>query len=175
MVVLFVMEILPIEVTAMGAIGILLLFDVLTWQEAISGFSNPAVITIGAIFIMSRALVKTGFLEVFADFLAKKGGNRKWLTIFIFLLTVSITSGFINNTAAVAIFIPLGIDLCQRFRISPTKVLLPLSYAAIFGGTLTLIGTSTNLIVSSIMEEMNMAPFLMFEFTPSIGILRSNN
>ena len=170
MVVFFVMEILPIEVTAMGAIGILLLFNVLTWQEAISGFSNPAVITIGAIFIMSRALVKTGFLEVFADFLAKKGGNRKWLTIFIFLLTVSIISGFINNTAAVAIFIPLGIDLCQRFRISPTKVLLPLSYAAIFGGTLTLIGTSTNLIVSSIMEEMNMAPFSMFEFT-KLGLI----
>ena len=170
MVVLFVMEILPIEVTAMGAIGILLLFNVLTWQEAISGFSNPAVITIGAIFIMSRALVKTGFLEVFADFLAKKGGNHKWLTIFIFLLTVSIISGFINNTAAVAIFIPLGIDLCQRFRISPTKVLLPLSYAAIFGGTLTLIGTSTNLVVSSIMEEMNMAPFSMFEFT-KLGLI----
>ena len=170
MVVFFVMEILPIEVTAMGTIGILLLFDVLTWQEAISGFSNPAVITIGAIFIMSRALVKTGFLEVFADFLAKKGGNRKWLTIFIFLLTVSIISGFINNTAAVAIFIPLGIDLCQRFRISPTKVLLPLSYAAIFGGTLTLIGTSTNLVVSSIMEEMNMAPFSMFEFT-KLGLI----
>lgn len=170
MVVFFVMEILPIEVTAMGTIGILLLFDVLTWQEAISGFSNPAVITIGAIFIMSRALVKTGFLEVFADFLAKKGGNRKWLTIFIFLLTVSIISGFINNTAAVAIFIPLGIDLCQRFRISPTKVLLPLSYAAIFGGTLTLIGTSTNLVVSSIMEGMNMAPFSMFEFT-KLGLI----
>ena len=77
MVVFFVMEILPLEVTAMGAIGLLLLFDVLSWQEAISGFSNPAVVTIGAIFIMSRALVKTGFLEVFADFLAKKGGNQK--------------------------------------------------------------------------------------------------
>ena len=170
MVVFFVMEILPIEVTAMGAIGVLLLFDILSWQESISGFSNSAVITIGAIFIMSRALVKTGFLEVFADFLAKKGGNRKWLTIFIFLLTVSIISGFINNTAAVAIFIPLGIDLCQRFRISPTKVLLPLSYAAIFGGTLTLIGTSTNLIVSSVMEEYNMIPFSMFEFT-KLGVI----
>ena len=154
----------------MGAIGVLLLFDVLGWQDAISGFSNPAVITIGAIFIMSRALVKTGFLEVFADFLVKKGGKRKWLTMFIFLLTVSIISGFINNTAAVAIFIPLAIDLCQRFHISPTKVLLPLSYAAIFGGTLTLIGTSTNLVVSSIMEDLNLVPFSMFEFT-KLGII----
>ena len=170
MVLFFVMEILPLEVTAMGAIGILLLFNVLTWQEAISGFSNRAVVTIGAIFIMSRALVKTGFLEVFADFLVKKGGKRKWLTIFIFLLTVSIISGFINNTASVAIFIPLAIDLCQRFHISPTKVLLPLSYAAIFGGTLTLIGTSTNLVVSSMMEELNLMPFSMFEFT-KLGII----
>ena len=153
------------EVIAMGAIGVLLMFDIVTLQEAISGFSNPAVITIGAIFIMSRALVKTGFLEVFADYLAKKGGEQKWFTIFIFLFTVSIISGFINNTAAVAIFIPLAIDLCHRFHISPTKILLPLSYAAIFGGTLTLIGTSTNLIVSSIMEDMNLAPFSMFEFT----------
>ena len=170
MVLFFVMEILPLEVTAMGAIGILLLFNVLTWQEAISGFSNPAVVTIGAIFIMSRALVKTGFLEVFADFLVKKGGKQKWLTIFIFLLTVSIISGFINNTASVAIFIPLAIDLCQRFHISPTKVLLPLSYAAIFGGTLTLIGTSTNLVVSSMMEKLNLMPFSMFEFT-KLGII----
>ncbi|MDP6570193.1 MAG: SLC13 family permease [Candidatus Marinimicrobia bacterium] len=169
-VVFFVQEVFPMEVTAMGAIGVLLLFDILSWQEAISGFSNPAVITIGAIFIMSKALVKTGFLEVFADFLAKKGGNRKWLTIFIFLLTVSLISGFINNTAAVAIFIPLAIDLCQRFHISPTKILLPLSYAAIFGGTLTLIGTSTNLIVSSIMVDMNMPPFSMFEFT-KLGLI----
>ena len=164
------MEILPMEVTAMGAIGILLFFDVVSWQEAISGFSNPAVITIGAIFIMSRALLKTGFLEVFADYLAHKGGEKKWLTISIFLLTVSIISGFINNTAAVAIFIPLGIDLCQRFNISPTKVLLPLSYAAIFGGTLTLIGTSTNLIVSSIMVDYDLAPFSMFEFT-KLGLI----
>ena len=97
MVVLFVKEILPMEVTAMGAIGVLLMLDVVTWQEAISGFSNPAVITIGAIFIMSRALVKTGFLEVFADYLAKKGGEQKWLTIFIFLFTIVVTS---NSTSS---------------------------------------------------------------------------
>ena len=169
-VVFFIMEILPLEVTAMGAIGLLLLFDVVTWQEAISGFSNPAVITIGAIFIMSRALVKTGFLEVFADYLAKKGGKYKWITIFIFLLTVSIISGFINNTAAVAIFIPLAINLCQRFHISPTKILLPLSYAAIFGGTLTLIGTSTNLLVNSYLETNNLETFKMFEFT-KLGLI----
>ena len=120
MVTFFIFEMLPLEVTAMGAVGVLLFFNIISWQDAISGFSNPAVITIGAIFIMSRALVKTGFLEVFVDFLVQKTGHRKWLTLFIFLLVTSLISGFINNTAAVAIFIPLAIDICQRFNIVKT-------------------------------------------------------
>jgi len=154
-IIFFSLEILPLEVTSLFAVGVLLLFNIIDIDTAISGFSNRAVITIGAIFILSRSLVKTGFLEVLARFLYKMGGNNPWLTIFIFLFTVSIISGFINNTAAVAIFIPIVFKICQRFHISPTKILLPLSYAAILGGTLTLIGTSTNLIVSSVMEDTN--------------------
>ncbi len=149
----FISEVLPLEVTALAAVGLLVLFDIIDVQSAISGFSNNAVITIGGIFIISRSLVKTGFLEVLARFLYKLGGNNPWLTIIIFLFTVSIISGFINNTAAVAIFIPVVFKLCHNFHISPTKILLPLSFAAILGGTLTLIGTSTNLVVSSVMED----------------------
>ena len=141
----FFKEWLPLEVTALSATGILLLTDVITIEETLSGFSNKAVITIGAMFILSRSLVKTGFLEVFVDFIYNHVGKNKWITITTFLLVVSILSGLINNTAAVAIFIPLAINLCQRFHISPTRLLLPLSYAAIFGGTLTLIGTSLNI------------------------------
>ncbi|MFL2988585.1 hypothetical protein DBW61_01435 [bacterium] len=152
-IVFFTMEILPLEVTALAAVGLLLLFDVITIDQAISGFSNNAVITIGAIFILSRSLVKTGFLEVLAQFLYKLGGNNAWVTICIFFITVSLISGFINNTAAVAIFIPVIFKMCQKFHISPTKLLMPLSYAAILGGTLTLIGTSTNLVVSSVVEN----------------------
>ena len=152
-IVFFSMEILPLEVTALAAVGLLLLFDIISIEEAISGFSNNAVITIGAIFILSRSLVKTGFLEVLAQFLYKLGGNNSWVTISIFFITVSLISGFINNTAAVAIFIPVIFKMCQKFHISPTKLLLPLSYAAILGGTLTLIGTSTNLVVSSVVEN----------------------
>ena len=169
---MFTLELVPFEVTAFGALGVLLLFNIITPEEAVSGFSNKAVITIAAMFVLSRAIEKTGFLEVFADKLYTFGGNRKWLTIFIFLLTVAIISGFINNTASVAIFIPLAINLCQKFKISPSKLLMPLSYAAIFGGTLTLIGTSTNLVVSSFMEEHissiypnGIPAFSMFEFT----------
>ena len=108
MIVSFVFEIVAMEVTALGAIGLLLLFNIISLEEAISGFSNKAVITIGAIFIMSSSLVKTGFLEVVADNLYKLAGNKKWLSFTIFFITVSLISGFINNTAAVAIFIPLA-------------------------------------------------------------------
>ena len=152
-IVFFVMEILPLEVTALAAVGLLLLFNVITTEQALSGFSNNAVITIGAIFILSRSLVKTGFLEVLAQFLYKLGGNNVWVIVSIFLITVSLVSGFINNTAAVAIFIPVIFKICQKYHISPTKLLLPLSYAAILGGKLTLIGTSTNLVVSSVVEN----------------------
>ena len=166
----FTFELLPLEVTALAAISLLVASGILTIEEAVSGFSNKAVIIIGAIFIISRSLVKTGILEVMADYLYHLSGDRKWLSIFIFLLTIAIISGFINNTAAVAIFIPLAINLSNRYHISPTKLLLPLSYAAIFGGTLTLIGTSTNLIVSSIMEDAGYLSFSMFEFT-KLGLI----
>ena len=171
MIISFVFEIVPMEVTALGTVGLLLVFNIITIDEAIAGFSNKAVITIGAIFIISKALVKTGFLEVLSHYLYKLGGNNKWLTFFIFFITTAIISGFLNNTAAVAIFIPLALKLCQKFHISPTKILLPLSYAAIFGGTLTLIGTSTNLIVNSFLENHStIEPFKMFEFT-KLGII----
>jgi di/tricarboxylate transporter len=168
---MFVLEWVPFEVTAFGAIGVLLLFGILTPDQAVSGFSNKAVITIASMFVLSRAIEKTGFLEVFSNKLYTLGGNRKWPTIFIFLFSVAIISGFINNTASVAIFIPLAINLCQKFKISPSKLLLPLSYTAIFGGTLTLIGTSTNLVVNSFLEDYpDVDGFKMFEFT-KLGII----
>ena len=170
MVIFFIFEILPMEVTALATIGMLWACNILTIEEAISGFGNKAVVTIGAIFIISRSLVKTGFLEVFIDYFYRFAGNWKWFSFTIFFMMVSVISGFINNTAAVAIFIPLAIHLCQKFHISPTKILLPLSYAAIFGGTLTLIGTSTNLLVNSYLETNNLETFRMFEFT-KLGLI----
>ena len=171
MMISFIFEIVSMEVTALGTLGLLLVFNIITIDDAISGFSNKAVITIGAIFIISKSLVKTGFLEVFADFLYKMAGDSKWLTFTIFFITTSFISGLINNTAAVAIFIPLAINLCQKFHVSPTKVLLPLSYAAIFGGMLTLIGTSTNLLVNDfLVTSTRLEPFRMFEFT-KLGLI----
>ena len=162
--ILFIKEIFPIDVTALALLAILLATDLLTIEEAISGFSNQAVLTVGLMFILSSALVKTGFLEVVADRLSS-GNRTPWATITLFLIITSISSAFINNTAAVAIFIPLALHLSGRLNISPSKLLIPLSYAGIYGGTITLIGTSTNLLVNSIAVDNGIAAFTMFEFS----------
>jgi len=161
--VLFAWELFPMDVTALALLSVLLMAGFLTLDEAVSGFSNKAVLTVGLMFILSAALVKTGFVEVLADRLSRFG-DQGWLAIGFFLITTSLISGLINNTAAVAIFIPLAMHLGQRFHISPSKILMPLSFAGIYGGMLTLIGTSTNLLVSSMVEKQGHAPLGMFEF-----------
>ena len=161
--VLFARELFPMDVTALALLSVLLLTGFLTLDEAVSGFSNKAVLTVGLMFILSAALVKTGFVEVLAERLSSFG-QRGWLAIGLFLVATSLISGLINNTAAVAIFIPLAIHLGKRFQISPSKILIPLSFAGIYGGMLTLIGTSTNLLVSSMVEQQGYAPLGMFEF-----------
>ena len=181
----FIFEWMQIEVTALAVAGLILLVDVIAdvsgypsfllekHEDIFKGFSNSAVIAIGAMFVLSRALVRTGFLVVFADIMHKWAGRWKWVSISLFLLIDSLLSRLINNTAVVAIFIPFIIDICQRYHISPSKLLLPLSYAAIFGGTLTLIGTSTNLLVNSIVENTpgkEHLAFGMFEFT-KLGLI----
>ena len=162
--ILFVKEIFPLDVTALALLAILLATDLLSIEEAVSGFSNQAVLTVGLMFVLSSALVKTGFLEVVADRLSS-GNKTPWVTIGLFLVITSISSAFINNTAAVAIFIPLAMHLSKRLNISPSKLLIPLSYAGIYGGTITLIGTSTNLLVNSIAIDNGIAPLSMFEFS----------
>jgi di/tricarboxylate transporter len=163
---LFFFEVLSVEVTALALLSALLLTGLVTLEQAFAGFSNPAVLTIGGLFVLSHALVKTGFLEIVADRLSRRFGNRRWMGLAVFLLMVAMMSGFLNNTAVVAMSIPLAIDLCRRFGLSPSRVLIPLSYAAIFGGTLTLIGTSTNLLVSAEARRAGVAEIGMFEFTP---------
>ena len=161
----FVKEFLPIEVTALGVLATLVVSGIVSADEAVAGFSSKAVVAIGGLFVLSRALMKTGVLEVAAERLSESSKNRPWFGIGVLLCCTGVFSGFLNNTAMVALAIPLVLKLCGRLGISPSKVLLPLSYASIFGGTLTLIGTSTNLLVSAVVEESGERPFTMFEFT----------
>jgi len=167
--VLFVTEALPMDVTALLILGIMLVASPithLTVTDAIKGFSNPAVITIAALFILGHALQKTGVLEYLVISLNKLARKNLSLGLLIYFVSIALASAFVNNTAIVAIFIPITVKLAQKFNISPSKVLIPLSYAAIMGGTLTLVGTSTNLLVNSILIENNAsAPLGMFEFS----------
>ena len=164
--VLFVTELFSIDVTAMLLLTILLLLGYLSPSEAISGFSNPAVITIALLFILSHALEKTGLLEYLVVRINRLTSQSKSLGKTVYLLAIGFASAVVNNTAIVAIFIPVTIRMAQKFKISPSKLLIPLSYAAILGGTLTLVGTSTNLLVNSIYSASGaVKPLGMFEFT----------
>ena len=137
----------------------------LTPTEAVSGFSNPAVITIGLLFVLSSAIQKTGLLEYIVVTINKLLQSSRTIGMAAYYFTISIASSLINNTAIVAIFMPITIRLAHSYKVSPSKMLIPLSYAAILGGTLTLVGTSTNLLVNSIyMGYEGAEPLGMFEF-----------
>ncbi len=165
-VVLFASELLPIEITALVCLGLLLLTGTIDAESAFSGFSNPAVITIALLFSLSHALHKTGVLEYFVVSLNKIASRSAGMGLLVFLVSIAILSAVVNNTAVVAVFIPIAIRMANKYSISPSKILIPLSYAAIMGGTLTLIGTSTNLLVNSMMTNTSGEPPLgMFEFT----------
>ena len=161
----FVTELFSIDVTAMVLLSILFLFGYLTPEEALSGFSNPAVLTIAFLFIISRALQKTGILEYLIIRIRRLADRSILLGRTVYLLTIGLASAVVNNTAIVAIFMPVTIRLAQKYKMSPSKMLIPLSYAAILGGTLTLVGTSTNLLVNSIYINVpGVEPLGMFEF-----------
>lgn len=161
----FIKELFPIEVTALGLLGALLLTGLIDVETALTGFSSTAVIAIGSLFVLSHALTKTGLLETVADRLGERARHQPWPMIVLLLVAVSVGSGVLNNTAVVALSIPLAMKLCRRLELSPSKVLMPISYASILGGTLTLIGTSTNLLVSSLLEESGEPGLGVFELS----------
>ncbi|SUZ85907.1 uncharacterized protein METZ01_LOCUS38761 [marine metagenome] len=163
--ILFVTETFTLDVTALLLLSILFLLGYLSPIEAVSGFSNPAVITIGFLFVLSHALQKTGVLEYIVIRVNRLASRSQVLGTAVYLIAIGITSAFMNNTAIVAIFMPVTIRLAHTYQVSPSKMLIPLSYAAILGGTLTLVGTSTNLLVNSIYSANgNVEPLGMFEF-----------
>ena len=136
----------------------------MTVEEAISGFANPAVITIALLFILSEGLQKTRILEYLIVRINKLVSQSKTLGLGVYLFTIACASALMNNTAIVAVFMPVTVRLAHQYHMSPSKLLIPLSYAAIMGGTLTLVGTSTNLIVNSIFIENGGVSLGMFEF-----------
>ncbi len=168
--ILFVSDRVPFDVAALIILATLLLTGIVSPREGLSGFSNTATVTIGAMFVLSEALRRTGALTRLSDLFSEYGRGNFWLTLSLMMGGIGVVSAFINNTAAVAIFIPVVIGVASDLRVSASKLLMPLSFASMFGGVCTLLGTSTNILVSSLAQQHGAEPFGMFEFTP-LGIL----
>ena len=167
----FIIEIIPVEVTALAIAVLMMIVGVLPSEEFLSILSNPAPWTIMAMFVLSGALVRTGVLNKVGNFISKNSKTKPKLVIGLLAFITLFASAFINNTPVVVILIPIVMKLASELNSPSSKYLIPLSYLAIMGGMLTLIGTSTNLLIDGVAQTYNLEPFGMFEITPIAIVL----
>ncbi|EAZ90850.1 SLC13 family permease [Crocosphaera chwakensis] len=163
--VFFIFEWLSADLTALSVAVVLILLKLVSPEEGISGFANNATITVMAMFILSAGITRTGVIQIVRDLLIKWGGKNASQQILVMGLVIGPISAFINNTAVVAIFLPIVEAWCKQQKISVSKLLIPLSFVTILGGMLTLIGTSTNILASGISKQLGYGEFSLFQFT----------
>lgn len=168
--ILFIAEWLPADLTALVIALVLILLGLVSPEEGISGFGNAATITVMAMFILSAGIARTGLIQIVRDLLVKWGGSKPSQQILVMGLIVGPITAFINNTAVVAVFLPIVEDWCKKQNISPSKLLIPLSYATVLGGMITVIGTSTNVLASGVSKQLGYGEFGLFQFT-TLGLI----
>ncbi len=168
---LFVRESYPTEVVAIGGVSVLLVSGVLPYDAGLAVLSNPAPWTIAAMFLVMGALVRTGALDAFTVLAEKQAQTNPKRAVAMMMVFVILSSAVVSNTPVVVVMIPVFVQLSRTMGVNASKLLMPLSYAAIMGGMLTLIGTSTNLLVDGVARAQGLAPFSIFEVTPVAIIL----
>ena len=162
---LFISEKLPVDLVALLAVTALVFTRVLTPEQAVSGFSNQATVTIAAMFVLSAGLARTGVLEAFSGVMARLAKRDLRLATFAMMGVAAGASAFVNNTAIVVILMPIVLLSCRQAGAHPGQMLMPLSFACVMGGCCTLIGTSTNLVVDSVVQKAGLPAIGMFEVT----------
>ena len=167
----FVRERMPPDIVALSAVGVLLATGILDSADVLSVFSNPAPLTVAAMFVLSAALERTGVIDSLGRIISQAGSRSPLLSVALMMASVMVMSAFINNTPVVVILTPVVISLARALGQAPSKLLIPLSFASIFGGTSTLIGTSTNILVDGVARQQGLEPFAMFEITAAGAIM----
>jgi di/tricarboxylate transporter len=168
---LFIRESYPTEVVAIGGVSVLLVTGVLPYDAGLAVLSNPAPWTIAAMFLVMGALVRTGALDAFTVLAEKQAQINPKRAVAMMMGFVILSSAVVSNTPVVVVMIPVFVQLSRTLGVNASKLLMPLSYAAIMGGMLTLIGTSTNLLVDGVARAQGLAPFSIFEVTPVAIVL----
>lgn len=167
---LFTTELISFDLSALIILVLLITSGILDVKEGLAGFSHPATLTITFMFILSEGIRGTGILTTIGNYFAKKIIQNYWLGLAQMFIFISFGSAFINNTAIVVIFIPVILRIAAKINVSPSKLLMPLSFAGILGGICTMIGTSTNILASALVSDLGLRKLSMFEFGP-MGII----
>jgi len=170
-IVLFVTEWLRVDVVAMLVVIALLLTGLLPPKEAFAGFSSPAVLTIASLFVVGGAVMQTGLAGLIGRRILLIAGTSEVRLTAVIMLTVALLSGFMSDTGTVAVLLPAIVSLAWSAKLSPSKLLIPLSFGSLLGGAMTLIGTPPNIIVSDLLREEGLTPFQFFDYTPMGALL----
>jgi di/tricarboxylate transporter len=169
-IILLVTEWAPLEVLAMLVMGVLAITDIVSPKEALAGFSNPAVVTIWAVFILSGGLTRTGIANILGRQLLKVAGGGEAKLVVIIMVIAGVLSAFMNNVAVAALMLPVVMDIARKTGRSPSTLLMPLAYGSLLGGLTTMIGTPPNILVSEALRENGLEPFKLFDFSP-VGLV----